>query len=100
MVEKRGKTNGTFILAIAKSGVHLLRPGDKKPKKSFPYEEISNYVGGKGTFGIVTGNLMKPRRLVFYTEQGKEIEEIYHGYITRLNAAKIREKRNPRKIAG
>jgi len=92
--------NEELLLALNKDGAHLLKPGSKKPKVTYPYEEISNYAAGKTSFGIVTGSLMRPERLVFNTPQAKEIEEIYHGYVTRANALKARTRRNPRKLEG
>lgn len=97
-VEKKGKDRERLLLALNKDGVHLLEHGSKTPKKSYPYNMISNYAAGQGSFGIVTGNLVRPERLYFATSQGREIEEIYHGYSMRINARLARHKRNPRKV--
>eukprot|EP01090_Pellita_catalonica_P014118 TRINITY_DN351_c0_g2_i1.p1 TRINITY_DN351_c0_g2~~TRINITY_DN351_c0_g2_i1.p1 ORF type:complete len:274 (+),score=43.17 TRINITY_DN351_c0_g2_i1:318-1139(+) len=97
-VESRNTKREKLMLAVNKDGVYLFKPSSKKPKASYKFEAISNYAAGKTSFGIVTGSLMKPERLVFTTTRAKEIEEIYHGYVTRANALKARTRRNPRKI--
>jgi len=97
-VQTRDRKKEALILAINKDGVHLLKHGSKTPFKSFSYSEINNYASSPDSFGIVTGNMMRPERLYFTTKQGQEIEEIYRGYINRNNELNAKIRRAPRKL--
>ncbi|KAM9965453.1 hypothetical protein ACTFIW_005269 [Dictyostelium discoideum] len=67
-------------LAINKKGVSIFDPHTKESKNFWTFQSISNVAFTDDTFCIMTGNLMKPIKQTFTTDEHSSIASVYQFY--------------------
>ncbi|EGC40078.1 class VII unconventional myosin [Dictyostelium purpureum] len=67
-------------LAINKKGISIFDPHTKESKHFWTFQSISNVAFTDDTFVIMTGNLMKPIKQTFTTDEHSSIASVYQFY--------------------
>ncbi|KAK5577072.1 hypothetical protein RB653_002009 [Dictyostelium firmibasis] len=67
-------------LAINKKGISIFDPHTKESKNFWTFQSISNVAFTDDTFCIMTGNLMKPIKQTFTTDEHSSIASVYQFY--------------------
>ncbi|KAF2077800.1 hypothetical protein CYY_000921 [Polysphondylium violaceum] len=68
------------LLGISKKGVNVFDPHTKESKNFWTFQSISNWTFTDDSFVLMTGNLMKPIKNTFTTDEYAAISSIYQFY--------------------
>uniref|UniRef100_A0A182W6G5 Myosin motor domain-containing protein n=1 Tax=Anopheles minimus TaxID=112268 RepID=A0A182W6G5_9DIPT len=76
----------TLLIAINRSGFHLIEPHTKEILHSYSYTELNFWSSGNTFFHIKFGNMMGSTKLLLETKQGYKMDELLASYIRHFKA--------------
>ncbi|XP_035917613.1 myosin-VIIa-like isoform X3 [Anopheles stephensi] len=80
----------TLLVAINRTGFHLIEPHTKEILHSYSYTELNFWSSGNTFFHIKFGSMMGSTKLLLETKQGYKMDELLASYIRHFKAQALR----------